>query len=344
MYKLLIRPILFLFQPEAIHIFSINFLAVLDNIPFLKTLLRVFFISDNKQLKRKLFGLEFDNPVGLAAGFDKNAEVFGALAAFGFGFIEIGTVTPLAQAGNAKPRLFRLKKDKAIINRMGFNNKGLENAVKNLKKRNKKVIIGGNIGKNTNTPNDKANEDYFKCFNVLFPYVDYFTINVSCPNISDLHELQNKNKLLELLSGIQKINKSKPKPKPVLLKISPDLTFPQIDDTLEIVRKTKIDGIVAVNTTSKRYNLTYSEETIKKAGSGGLSGKPLNDRSTAIIRYISEKTEGKLPIIGVGGIVSKYDALEKLNAGASLVQIYSGFIYEGPSLVKKINKLILKSK
>ncbi len=298
----------------------------------------------SKLLKRELFGLTFENPVGLAAGFDKNAEVFGALAAFGFGFIEIGTVTPLAQAGNTKPRLFRLKKDKALINRMGFNNKGLKNAVKNLKKRNKKIIIGGNIGKNTNTPNDKANEDYFKCFNELFPYVDYFTVNVSCPNISDLHELQDKNSLLELLSGIQKINKSKQKPKPVLLKISPDLTFSQIDETLETIQKTKIDGIVAVNTTSKRYSLSYSEDKFEKIGNGGLSGKPLNDRSTAIIRYISEKTEGKLPIIGVGGIMNKYDALEKLNAGASLVQVYTGFIYEGPSLVKKINKLILKSK
>ncbi len=298
----------------------------------------------SKLLKRELFGLTFENPVGLAAGFDKNAEVFGALAAFGFGFIEIGTVTPLAQAGNTKPRLFRLKKDKALINRMGFNNKGLKNAVKNLKKRNKKIIIGGNIGKNTNTPNDKANEDYFKCFNELFPYVDYFTVNVSCPNISDLHKLQDKNSLLELLSGIQKINKSKQKPKPVLLKISPDLTFSQIDETLETIQKTKIDGIVAVNTTSKRYSLSYSEDKFEKIGNGGLSGKPLNDRSTAIIRYISEKTEGKLPIIGVGGIMNKYDALEKLNAGASLVQVYTGFIYEGPSLVKKINKLILKSK
>ncbi len=343
MYKYFIRPILFLFQPETVHHLSINFLKALNNIPFTKALLRVFFISENKKLKKNIFGLNFKNPVGLAAGFDKNAEVFDALETFGFAFTEIGTVTPLGQAGNPKPRLFRIKKDKAIINRMGFNNKGLKNAVKNLKKRKSKIIIGGNIGKNTATPNEKANEDYFKCFNELFPYVDYFTVNVSCPNISDLHELQDKEALLELLSGIQKINKEKPKPKPVLLKISPDLNFSPIDDTLEIIKQTELDGIVAVNTTSQRYNLTVSPEKIQKIGNGGLSGKPLKQRSTEIIKYIFEKTGGKLPVIASGGIISPEDALEKINAGADLVQIFTGFIYEGPSLVKKINKLLLKN-
>lgn len=342
MYKIFLRPFLFLFQPETVHHLTINFLKVINRIPFIKALLRVFFISSNKELKQTLFGLEFKNPVGLAAGFDKNAEVFDAVGSFGFSFVEIGTITPFGQPGNLKPRLFRLKKDKAIINRMGFNNHGLVNAVSNLKKRKSKIIIGGNIGKNTLTPNDKAKEDYFRCFNDLFPYVDYFTVNVSCPNISDLHELQDKDALFELLSGIQKINLSKPKSKPVLLKISPDLNFEQIDDTLEIIKQTKLDGIVAVNTTSQRYNLTISENEITKIGNGGLSGKPLKDRSTEIIRYITEKTEGKLPIIGVGGIMNADDALEKINAGASLVQVYTGFIYEGPALIKKIVKQLNK--
>jgi len=338
MYKIFLRPFLFLFQPETVHHLTINFLKVINRIPFIKALLRVFFISSNKELKQTLFGLEFKNPVGLAAGFDKNAEVFDAVGSFGFSFVEIGTITPFGQPGNLKPRLFRLKKDKAIINRMGFNNHGLVNAVSNLKKRKSKIIIGGNIGKNTLTPNDKAKEDYFRCFNDLFPYVDYFTVNVSCPNISDLHELQDKDALLELLSGIQKINLSKPKSKPVLLKISPDLNFEQIDDTLEIIKQTKLDGIVAVNTTSQRYNLTISENEITKIGNGGLSGKPLKERSTEIIKYIAGKTEGELPIIGVGGIMNADDALEKINAGASLVQVYTGFIYEGPALIKKIVK------
>ncbi|NOZ34478.1 MAG: quinone-dependent dihydroorotate dehydrogenase [Chlorobi bacterium] len=342
MYKYFIRPILFLFQPETVHHFLINFLKVLNIIPFTKALFRVFFMTENKQLKRTVFGLEFQNPVGLAAGFDKNAEVYEVLGNFGFSFVEIGTVTPLGLAGNPKPRLFRLKKDKAIINRMGFNNRGLVSAVTNLKKRKSKLIIGGNIGKNTLTPNEKANEDYYRCFNNLFPYVDYFTVNVSCPNISDLHELQDKDALLELLEGIQNLNHRKTKPKPVLLKISPDLNFSQIDDTLKIIKQTELDGIVAVNTTTSRTNLSYSEKEISKIGNGGLSGLPLKERSTEIIRYISEKTNGKLPIIGVGGIMNPEDALKKLEAGASLVQIYTGFIYEGPSLVKKINKRLLK--
>ncbi len=337
MYKYFLRPILFLFQPETVHNFLVRFLKSLNNIPFAETLLRVFFMPENKH-KIHLFGLEFKNPVGLAAGFDKNAEVFDMIENFGFSFVEIGTVTPLAQAGNPKPRLFRLKKDKAIINRMGFNNKGAENAVKNLKKRKSKITIGGNIGKNTLTPNDKANEDYYRCFNELYPYVDYFTINVSCPNIGDLHELQDKDALLELLEGIQNLNKQKPKPKPVLLKISPDLSFPQIDDTLEIIKQTGLDGIVAVNTTTSRANLSYPEEEIKKIGNGGLSGLPLKNRSTEVIRYISEKTKGELPIIGVGGIITADDAVEKLEAGASLVQVYTGFVYEGPALVKKITR------
>jgi len=344
MYKYIIRPVLFIFNPETIHGVLIGLLKVLKIIPCIKALFRVFFISKNEELRKTVFGIEFKNPVGLAAGFDKNAAVFGVLDSFGFSFVEIGTVTPLGQKGNPKPRLFRLKKDKAIINRMGFNNYGLVSTIKKLKKRKNNIIVGGNIGKNTATSNENANNDYIRCFNDLHPYVDYFTVNISCPNVSDLRELQDRDVLLELLSNLKKINSEKPKQKPILLKISPDLSFPQIDDTIEVIKKTGIDGIVAVNTTTSRDNLTYSDDYIKKIANGGLSGKPLKDRSTEIIKYISEKTNGKLPIIGVGGIMNAKDAIEKLEAGASLVQIYTGFIYEGPGIVKKINKAILNMK
>ncbi len=344
MYKSVIRPLLFVFSPETIHGLSIHFLKLINKIHILKALVcRAFLLTENQQLKINLFGLEFSNPVGLAAGFDKNAEVFESMDAFGFSFVEVGTVTPLAQPGNPKPRLFRLKNDKAIINRMGFNNNGLDAAIDKLKHRKTKIIVGGNIGKNTLTPNEQANDDYIKVFRGLHPYVDYFTVNVSCPNVCDLHKLQDRDVLLELLSKLQEINKLQEKPKPILLKISPDLSFAQIDDTLDIIRETKLDGVVAVNTTTSREGLSYSNEHIQKIANGGLSGKPLKNKANEIIRYISEKTEGKLPIIGVGGILTAEDALEKLNAGASLVQIYTGFIYEGPSLVKNINKKILKN-
>jgi len=261
---------------------------------------------------------------------------------FGFSFVEIGTVTPLAQPGNAKPRLFRIKKDKALINRMGFNNHGLDRAVKKLRKKSSKIIIGGNIGKNTATPNDKANEDYVKCFEGLHDHVDYFTVNVSCPNVTDLRELQDKDSLSELLSKLKEINEKKPIKKPILLKLSPDLNNAQLDDTIAIVEKIGIDGIVAVNTTTSRNELTISDNIISNIGKGGLSGRPLRDRSTDLIRYIHQKSNGRIPIIGVGGIMTAEDALNKIKAGASLVQIYTGFIYEGPSLVKKINKEIYK--
>ncbi len=343
MYKIIIRPLLFLFQAETIHHIIIGLFKVLKYIPGSKALLRVFFMSGNEQLKKTVFGIEFKNPVGLAAGFDKNAEVFDELESFGFSFVEIGTVTPLGQPGNPKPRLFRLKKDQSLINRMGFNNKGLLNAVKRLKKRKGKIIIGGNIGKNTATPNERANSDYIRCFNDLHPYVDYFTVNVSCPNVADLRELQDRDSLFKLLSTLKEINSKKIKPKPILLKLSPDLTSPQLDDSIAIVLETKIDGIVAVNTTTSRSKLSYSKEYIESMGTGGLSGKPLKDRSTEFIKYIYDKTEGKLPIIGVGGIINAQDAIEKLKAGASLIQVYTGFIYEGPSIVKKINKAVLKN-
>ncbi len=286
----------------------------------------------------EVFGLRFKNHIGLAAGFDKNAEAIDALSNFGFSHIEIGAVTPRPQPGNPKPRLFRLPKDKALINRMGFNNKGVENAIKNLKKRRSDIIVGANIGKNTDTPNDKANDDYILLFKKLHDYVDYFTVNVSCPNIKDLKELQDKDSLLELLSELQKINRKKKKPKPILLKISPDLNWNQLDDTLKIIKQTKIDGIVAVNTTSNRFNLSYDAQKIKEIGNGGLSGLPLKDRATEVIRYIHRKTQGKLPIIGVGGIMTRQDVQEKLDAGATLVQVFTGFVYEGPGLVRKLTK------
>ncbi len=343
MYKQIIRPVLFLLSPEKIHHIVIGLLQVLHNIPFMKALLRVFFMPQNKSLVRELWGLKFPNPVGLAAGFDKNAEVYEMMGAMGFGFVEIGAVTPRPQKGNPRPRLFRLPQDQALINRMGFNNKGLENAIHKLKKRSPGLIVGVNIGKNTDTPNEKANEDYYQVFRKLFPYVDYFTVNVSCPNIRDLHELQDKDALLELLTGIQEINLANTSPKPVLLKISPDLNFSQIDDTLDIIRQTKLDGIVAVNTTATREGLSYPETKIQAIANGGLSGKPLRDRATKIVRYISQKTGGKLPIIAVGGIMNEEDALEKIKAGASLVQIFTGYIYQGPGLAKKINNAILNN-
>jgi len=286
----------------------------------------------------QVFGLNFKNRIGLAAGFDKNAQYINNLSNFGFSHIEIGAVTPKAQAGNPKPRLFRLPKDKALINRMGFNNNGVEAIIQNLKKRNTDLIIGANIGKNTDTPNDRANDDYILLFEKLHPYVDYFTVNVSCPNIKDLKELQDKESLLALLTALKAINQTKAKPKPILLKISPDLTWSQLDDTLNIIQQTKIDGIVAVNTTSQRYNLSYDDETISQIGNGGLSGQPLKDRATEMISYIKQKTGGKLPIIGVGGVMSREDAQEKLDAGADLIQIFTGFVYRGPGIVKELAK------
>ncbi len=344
MYKFLIRPFLFLFPPEFIHHAAIVLFRVIKYIPGKKALLRLFFMSDSEQLKKFVFGLEFKNPVGLAAGFDKNAEIFDEMECFGFSFVEIGTVTPLGQPGNPKPRLFRLKKDNALINRMGFNNKGLLNAVKKLKKRKSKIIVGGNIGKNTKTSNEKAIDDYIRCFNDLFPYVDYFTINVSCPNIKDLKELQEEQMLIDLLSSLKEVNNQKPKPKPLLLKVSPDISFSQLDNTINIVQQIGISGIVAVNTTIARNDLLTNEKKINTIGNGGLSGKPLKSRTIEIIKYISKKTDGQLPIIGVGGITNAEDALEMLNAGASLVQIYTGFIYQGPAFVKKINNAVLKNK
>lgn len=333
MYKSLIRPFLFKFDPEEVHHFTFSFLK---NFGFLAKLLLPKPIED-KRLEREVFGLKFKNPVGLAAGFDKDAKLFSELSDLGFGFIEIGTLTPRPQPGNDKKRLFRLKEDSAIINRMGFNNGGVDEAVERLKK-NKNVLIGGNIGKNKVTPNEEAVNDYKICFEKLFPYVDYFVVNVSSPNTPNLRELQEKEPLTKLLGELQKLNFEKPKPKPILLKIAPDLTDEQLLDIIDIVKETQIAGVIATNTTLSRENL-ISEN---KSETGGLSGKPLTKRSTEVIRFLSDKSGKAFPIIGVGGIHTAQDALEKLDAGASLVQLYTGFIYEGPELINEINQAILE--
>jgi dihydroorotate dehydrogenase len=311
-------------------------------IPGIGSLAHVFFKNFEKSTPINVWGITFPNRVGMAAGFDKNADLFNEMSVFGFGHIEIGTVTPLPQPGNPKPRLFRLVEDQALINRMGFNNAGVDVAVEHLKKREHKLIIGGNIGKNTSTPNEEAYKDYLYCFEKLYDYVDYFVVNVSCPNISDLSELQDKEQLTVILSKLVESRSSKDIKKPILVKISPDLNFQQIDDTLSVINATKIDGVVVSNTSIRRDMLKTNKDKVEAIGKGGLSGLPLRDISTKIISYISEKTRGKLPIIGVGGIMSRKDALEKIEAGASLIQIYTGFIYEGPFIVKKINKFLAK--
>lgn len=337
MYKQLIRPILFCFDPEAVHHFTFSAVRIANKIPGFSSLFKSLYEVNDKRLEREVFGLKFKNPVGLAAGFDKDAKLYQELSNFGFGFIEIGTLTPKGQDGNPKQRLFRLKEDSGIINRMGFNNGGVEEAVKRLKK-NKGVLIGGNIGKNKVTPNEEAVKDYEICFNALFDYVDYFVVNVSSPNTPNLRALQDKEPLTQLLQTLQNLNNTKSAPKPILLKIAPDLTDEQLLDIIDIVKETKIAGVIATNTTISREGL----QSINRIEAGGLSGKPLTKRSTEVIRFLSEKSNKAFPIIGVGGIHTAEDAIEKLEAGASLVQLYTGFIYEGPALVKAINKKILE--
>ncbi len=343
MYTSFIRPILFLIDPEKVHHFTFSMIKTLFKIPLIPRIIKKMYQVNDKRLERNLFGLTFKNPVGLAAGFDKNALLIDELSHFGFGFIEIGTVTPLAQEGNPKKRLFRLKEDSGIINRMGFNNAGLEEVVKKLKARKTTVLIGGNMGKNKVTPNEDAAEDYLLCFNDLFEHVDYFVVNVSSPNTPNLRALQDKEPLTKLLKLLQTENKKMAKfcpngnTKPMLLKIAPDLTDEQLLDIIDIVKDTEIDGVIATNTTISRDGLTSKNKT----EIGGLSGKPVNKRSTEVIRFLAEKSNKSFPIIGVGGIHSAQDALEKIKAGADLVQIYTGFIYEGPQLIKKINKALL---
>ena len=329
---------LFKFDPEKVHHFTFDFLKGIFKIPGVAQIFRKEFEVKDNRLEREVFGLKFKNPVGLAAGFDKDAKLYKELSQLGFGFIEIGTLTPKPQPGNEKKRLFRLKEDEAIINRMGFNNEGVRAAVERLKK-NKNVLIGGNIGKNKITPNADAVQDYLICFDALFDYVDYFVINVSSPNTPNLRELQDKEPLTLLLNSLQKRNREYPHPKPILLKIAPDLTDSQLMDIIDIVSETKIAGVIATNTTISREGLTSEN----RKETGGMSGKPLKNRSTEVIRFLSEKSDKAFPIIGVGGIHSAQDALEKLEAGASLVQLYTGFIYEGPQLIKAINKAILEN-
>ncbi|MEL6866712.1 MAG: quinone-dependent dihydroorotate dehydrogenase [Bacteroidota bacterium] len=344
MYHLLIKPFLFLLAPEKAHHFTLSMLQLVLSIPVVGTLFRSFYQLDDHRLERELFGLKFKNPVGLAAGFDKDGTYFRMMDSLGFGFIEVGTVTPKGQAGNPQPRLFRLAEDQALINRMGFNNQGVDQLVKQLKgQRPKGLIIGGNIGKNKLTPNEQAVDDYLHCFEALFPFVDYFVVNVSSPNTPNLRALQEREPLTALLRTLQERNQQKANPKPILLKIAPDLNEAQLDDIIAIVQETQLEGIIATNTTISRANLREKAASIEKIGAGGLSGLPLRQRSTEVIRYLYKKSNGKIKIIGVGGINNPQDALEKLEAGAELVQIYTGLIYEGPSLVKRINQALLKS-
>ncbi|MDL5048771.1 quinone-dependent dihydroorotate dehydrogenase [Oscillatoria amoena NRMC-F 0135] len=339
-YSNVIRPVLFLFDAERIHHFVFKLLRLKSRFPGFKRLVSALFRFESPSLERTVFGIRFKNPVGLAAGFDKDAKLIDELACFGFGFIEIGTLTPHPQAGNEKPRLFRLPHDRALINRLGFNNEGVLAAVERLKKRKSDVIIGGNIGKNKSTPNERALDDYAYCVEALHPYVDYFVVNVSSPNTPGLRELQEKEPLRKLLSYIKGLVGAKEKSKPVLLKIAPDLTVEQLDDVIEILKDTKTDGVIATNTTILREHLVISKEEVNRIGAGGLSGEPLREQSNAVIKYLRKHLGPGYPIIGVGGIMSADDALEKLKAGADLVQIYTGFVYEGPGFVKRINKAI----
>ncbi len=344
MYKTLLRPLFFLFDPEKIHHFTFSLVKFASKIPGFPAFFRSLYLIEDERLERKLLGLTFKNPVGLAAGFDKNAVLYNELANFGFGFIEIGTVTPKAQSGNPKKRLFRLLDDKGIINRMGFNNEGVEAAITKLKENQGKLIIGGNIGKNTDTKPENYTKDYLECFNALYPYVDYFVLNVSCPNVGSHAKLNDKVYLKELIKAVQKANTHFEKQKPILLKIAPDLNNGQLDEIIELVHATNLDGVIASNTSTDRKGLKASNELIKHIGNGGLSGQPIKEKSTQVIKYLSENSKQAFPIIGVGGIHSAEDAIEKMHAGADLIQIYTGFIYEGPSLIKKINKAILKEK
>ena len=344
MYQL-IKPIFFQFDPEKVHYFVVKRLKWFhDHFPLGKTILRSSFDINIKGLEREVFGIKFKNPVGLAAGFDKNGEYIEALSNLGFGFIEVGTVTPLPQPGNDKPRMFRLEDDAALINRMGFNNKGVDTLAERLRLlRNKHsdIVIGGNIGKNKNTANEDAVGDYIKCFDRLFDVVDYFVVNVSSPNTPGLRELQEKEPLTNLLNTLQQRNKKNDISRPILLKIAPDLTNEQLDDIVEIVLQTGIAGVIATNTTIDRNGLYTPEKVANETG--GLSGKPLTQRSTEVIRYLADKSNNAFPIIGVGGIHSPQDAKDKLEAGASLIQLYTGFIYEGPGIVKRICKELVKS-
>ncbi len=343
MYKYLVRPLLFLLPPETIHRFLVAFLRIVFKIPGALWITRKIFQVSHPSLETEFLGMKFSHPVGLAAGFDKNAEVFREFQAFGFSFIEVGTVTPLGQKGNPRPRSFRIPQDKGLINRMGFNNHGAEAAAMKLsRKRPKGLILGGNIGKNTLTPNEHAVHDYEAVFKAIYEGVDYFVVNVSCPNITDLHKLQDQDSLELILGRILELRNQMDIRKPVLLKISPDLNEKQLDETIDLIFKLKLDGVVATNTTISREGLQTAPRRIETIGNGGMSGAPITSRSLEVVKYIHEKTGGKLPIIAVGGIMSVADAMNMLAAGATLIQLYTGFIYEGPGLAKRINRKIVE--
>lgn len=338
MYQLL-KPFLFLFNPEKAHKITTKVLHVVLKIPFGKSLIKSLFNYEHASLEQQLFGLTFKNPVGLAAGFDKNAELIDDFTHLGFGFIEIGTLTPKGQSGNPQPRLFRLPQDNALINRMGFNNKGVDEAVERLKNRKSNIIVGGNIGKNKVTPNENALEDYLICFEKLFDHVDYFVVNVSSPNTPGLRELQEKEPLKKLLKTLQEKNAEKPNPKAILLKIAPDLSEEQLNDIIEITNELKLDGLIVSNTTIDRAGLKTNKKLIEKIGAGGLSGQPVFSKSNEVLKYIRSKNKS-VTIIAVGGIMTAQDAADKINAGANLIQIYTGLVYKGPSLIKEINKAL----
>lgn len=343
MYKILVKPILFLFDAEKVHHAVFTLIKWLNKFPGVSFLLRKQFTLKHPALYRNIAGLHFNNPVGLAAGFDKDAKLIDELANFGFGFIEIGTLTPKAQPGNDKPRLFRLPKDKALINRMGFNNSGVDVAVQRLSSRKSNIIVGGNIGKNKLTPNEHAVNDYIIAFETLFPFVDYFVVNVSSPNTPGLRDLQEKEPLMKLMHQLIELNKTKAKAKPIFLKISPDLNDAQLDDVIDIVKQTGTDGLIANNTTINRAGLQTDEKVLQIIGNGGLSGLPLHQRSLEVLHYLRARLDKNFPIISVGGIMNEDQAIERLKAGADLIQIYTGFVYEGPGFVKRINKKLIKS-
>lgn len=340
MYQALIRPLLFMWPAEQAHHIAFFFLKVAQNFSPVRSILRGLYSFRHPGLERRVMGLRFPNPVGLAAGFDKNGVAYNAFGSLGFGFVEIGTVTPLPQAGNDLPRLFRLPQDHALINRMGFNNEGVEAMVARLRKHAPEVIIGGNIGKNKNTPNESAQSDYLKCLEALYPYVDYFAVNVSSPNTPNLRALQDKEPLAALLTAVQEKNQQLGTPKPVLLKIAPDLTDGQLNDVIDIVRETGIAGVIATNTTIDRSALQTDAAAVEAMGAGGLSGMPVQRRSTEVIRMLRKGLGPAVPIIGCGGIFTGADAMEKIQAGATLVQVYTGFVYEGPAQVKRINRYL----
>ncbi len=341
MYRSLLRPFLFRFDPENIHNFSFGFLNVALRLPLAGLVTGIAYRMKDPKLEREVFGLRFKNPIGLAAGFDKDARLLQHWQKLGFGFVEFGTVTPRPQSGNPKQRLFRLPKDLAIINRMGFNNAGVDAMVGRLQKMKKgDLIVGANIGKNKDTPNEKAVEDYLVCLEKLFPYVDYFVVNVSSPNTPGLRSLQEKKPLTEILSRLQTYNQAQASPKPLLLKIAPDLTEAQLDDIIEVAQTTQLAGLIATNTTIQRVDLHSTEAELQEIGNGGLSGQPLTHPAWEVLRYLHLKTEGKLPLIGVGGIMEPLDAKMRMDAGASLLQVYTGYVYQGPGLIKRLLRAV----